>query len=348
MADEEPTLRFGWSSLTPVHAHVGVVLEAQPELAAEAGLVLEAEPFRRGGPQGKAVAEGRLDAFFSCEVPALHMLASRPDARIVGSPGVLGRIAVVGRTGATLDGLRGKRVGVAAGSTPALDWQRWGVGLGATTVDLPTDALADALRRGEVDAVVGWDPWVEQWLQDGAGAWSVLKERPFHSVLAVGTQWALADETGRRPDGDGAGPRAARLQSLVQRALEVAAADRETWDQRVAERSGWPVEVVAAVADQNAVLRGEAGASLDPGPAVQRGLEQASRSLGRGAAGALFAPELLRGLPPRVAGSDGPPPRRGSKGPPGPEGERPKGPPGPPPPGPPRERPARLPVGGQP
>ena len=194
----EDVLRFGWSSLTPVHAHVGAVLEEHPEIAARHGLEVEDRRLPAAAGHRARPWPGALDAFFSCEVPAIRMLSSRPDARIVASPGVLGRIAVVAPAGTTLAGLAGKRVGVAPGSTPDLDWQRWGRGLRAETVPLQTDALQAALTEGQVDAIVGWDPWVEQWLRDSGGAWEVVTARPFHSVLAVGTLWALADET-RQP-----------------------------------------------------------------------------------------------------------------------------------------------------
>ena len=318
-ADGEPDLRLGWSSLTPVHAHVGAVLEAHPDLPARHGLVVDDRSFRRGGPQGEAVAEGGLDAFFSCEAPALHMLSSRPDARIVGSPGVLGRIAVVGAAGASLDDLKGGRVGVAPGSTPDLDWARWSRGLGATTVPLDTDALLPALRDGTVDAIVGWDPWVEQWLVEGGGRWGVVQQRPFHSVLAVGSLWALSDATGRRPTAEAGGPRAARVVALVEEALRIAAADRDRYDARVAELSGWSVEVVRAVADQNALLAGAPGASLVPEPAVRRGLDRAARSLGRGSTEALFGAGLLVGIPPEPIHGAGPGrghPKAPPKGPP--------------------------------
>ena len=324
-ADSEAVLRLGWSSLTPVHAHIGAVLEAHPDLPGRHGLEVTDLPFRRGGPQGEAVAAGSLDAFFSCEAPALHMMASRPDARIVGSPGVLGRIAVVGPAGASLGDLKGLRVGVAPGSTPDLDWARWSRGLGATTIPLATDALFPALEDGSVDAIAGWDPWVEQWLRAGDGRWGVVQARPFHSVLALGAVWALTDETGQRPTPEDGAPRAARVVALVEEALRIAAADRDRYDARVAELSGWSVEVVQAVADQNALLAGDPSASVVPQPEVRRGLDAAARSLGRGSTEALFGAELIDGHPPRPLEVGGP---SGGGPPMGPgRGGPPKGPP---------------------
>jgi len=275
-------LRFGCSSLTPVHAHVAVVLREHPELLDEAGLALELELYNSGKTQGKAVAQGQLQAFFTCGVPAVHMLASDPAARVVGSPGELGRIAVVARRSVATDlaELKGARVGLSQGSTPSMDWEVWGAGLDATVVPLRTEELQEALLGGSVDAVVSWDPWVEQWLQ-AEPELVVVAERPFWSVLAVDTGWAA-----RQPQ------EAQAFEDLVERALGIAAANREHYDRAVAELSGWPVEVVRAVADRNRILSGRAEADLQTDPQAVQELERAARyAHGPHASGAsLFAP----------------------------------------------------------
>ena len=337
------TLRFGWSSRTPVHAHVGAVLAAMPELAARYGITLVDTSYASGKEQGEDVASGALDAFFSCEVPAIQMLAGRRDTRIVGSPGALGRIAVVARTerAHSLAELHGARVGLAEGSTPAMDWQDWGRDLDATVVPLGTDELEPALARGEVDAIVGWDPWVEQWLEDDPGR-GIVASREFRSVLAVSVPWSLPLPV---PAGD---PPAARLLALVDEALRIAASDRPRWDAEVARRSGWPLAVVRAVADENELLSGRA-TTLELGPTDLQDLDRAARwshhpDLG---ATALVALELLKGETPPGFGIG---PVGGPVGGPGPDGH----PMGPPPPGmgpqgPPRkaEPPANRPRPGQ-
>lgn len=248
----EETLRLGISTFTPVHAHVAAVLAAMPELAAKHGLVVEPHGYLSGGPQGDDVARGALDAFFTCEVPAVQMVGSRTDVRIVASPGTLGRVAVLARAGemTSVEGLRGRKVGLAPGSTTDLDWQAWGQGLGSQVVPLKTDQLVAALDAREVDAIVAWDPWVEDVLQSHAGKIVVLTERPFRSDLAVSIPWSTY-EPGR----------ARRLVDLVREALTVAAADRPRWDAEVAKLSGWSLPVVKAVADRNEILAGKADAT---------------------------------------------------------------------------------------
>ncbi|MBN1337355.1 MAG: hypothetical protein JXB39_15460 [Deltaproteobacteria bacterium] len=303
------TVRFGWSTRTPVHAHVGLVLESHPEIATRHGLALDLARYASGGPQGEDVAAGRLDAFFTCGVPAVQMLAARPDASIVASPGALGRIAVVARRdrAATLADLAGRRVGLAPRSTPALDWEAWGAGLGATEVPLDTDALLPALLRGEVDAIAGWDPWVETWLREGGSRLVVVAERSFASDLAVGVVWAA-----QRPG------QARALVEVVAEALGVAASDRPRWDAAVADLSGWPIRVVRAVADRNEILSGRAPAN--PGSLAIPSSEQDALAAAIRFAGppgldpsCLFGPEILEGQLPGVreapAVPQGPPPR---------------------------------------
>jgi ABC-type nitrate/sulfonate/bicarbonate transport system substrate-binding protein len=264
---------------------VAAVLAEHPELLEQAGLDLEIELYRSGKTQGEDVAAGELSAYFTCGVPAAHMLTSGPGARVVGSPGELGRIAVVARAEAAtrLEDLRGHRVGLAKGSTPAMDWEIWGKDLGATVVPLKTEQLERALLDGEVDAVVSWDPWVEQWLQAAPDQLAVLAERPFWSQLAMDPSWTRRERS-----------QAEALMAVIERALILAAADRAHYDQAVADLSGWPVEVVRAVADRNRFLSGAHDADLDlTAEAIDELLRSARWTHGERADGrTLLDPEL--------------------------------------------------------
>ncbi|MFM2247016.1 MAG: NMT1-like family, partial [Pseudomonadota bacterium] len=322
-APTEDTLRLGISSLTPVHAHVLAVLQADPGLAARHGLRVELRSYVRGGPQGEDVAAGRLDAWFSCELPAIEMARSRPDAGLVATPGALGRIAALGQTGEPPTA--GARVGLSPGSTPALDWARWGRGSGAVVVSTQTEALLDGVQRRELDLMVSWDPWVSAAEAEGLQA---AFSRPFHSVLMVGGHWARGGRSALRPQGEEGPPRAARLVALVEEALRTAAADRPRWDAEVAALSGWPVEIVRAVADQNDMLAGRAVALGALAP-TREGLAAARAHLGLGPTVGAEAPELLEGRPPAWLESLGGAPRPSGAGGPGGTGAGGgKGPPG--------------------
>lgn len=301
-AATEATLRLGISSLTPVHAHVAAVLAAMPGLAAKHGLDLALTTYASGKTQGDDLAHGALDAYFSCEIPAVRMLKDRPDTRVVAGPGVLGRIAVVAPTAPTLTALAKGRVGVTKGSTPAMDWAWWGRELGATEVDVKTEDQLGALERGEVDAVAAWDPWVADWLARHPD-WHVVAERQFRSVLAVSVPWST-----REPG------RAERLVALVEEALRIAGADRPRWDAEVAALSGWPLPVVKAVADQNDLLAGRP-ATLDVLPVDREILDRAARWAGGPTAQDAVAIELREGKRPTSTRSPTPSPSAAPGGP---------------------------------
>ena len=59
IADTTGVLRFGWSSKTPIHAHLGVTLQRHPELIKSHGLEVELISFQSGKEQGTALAEGQ-------------------------------------------------------------------------------------------------------------------------------------------------------------------------------------------------------------------------------------------------------------------------------------------------
>ncbi len=285
-APEPGRLRFGCSSYTPVHAHVAAVLKEHPELIEASGLELDLTLYRSGKTQGTDVAEGSLDAFFTCGVPAAHMLAGPHAARAVASPGELGRIAVVARAdkAKNLSDLHGLRVGLVEGSTPAMYWKDWHQGIEPTTVPLRTEELGNALLAGTIDAAVAWDPWVEDWLRKEPEGLVVLVERPFWSLLAVSPAWAGLEAGQARAAAE-----------LVRRALGLAAADREHYDAIVAEMTGWDPAVVRAVADRNSILAGREDANFSLGEPAQAELIRAARyAHGPRADGrSLLAPELL-------------------------------------------------------
>ncbi len=315
-AENPRRLRLGLSTLTPVHAHLYVVLQQKPQLAAKYGLDIELHGYERGGPQGEDVAKGKLDAWFTSGIPTVHMMRSRPDARIVAAPGVLGRVALLAPKGTPKENLQ--RVGYAGGTTAGLYWEDWFRGRQVAAVSLETDALLPALQAGQVDAIIGWDPWVADWQVQDPNL-SVLASAPFQSALAVGSLWALGGPTGADPTPEAADPRARRLRTLVAEAFALARADRPTYDAAVSQLSGWSPEVVRRVADQNALLGPtappHAAVVLDDLGTLEQELDRAARTLGIEDSAHFFGPALLNGAPPPPGPQGAHPPTPSGKGP---------------------------------
>jgi len=217
--------------------------------------------------------------------------------------------------------LKGARIGLAAGSTPAMDWENWGAGLDAHVVELKTDQLFGELMAGRIDAAVSWDPWVEDWLAKSSTEGQplhIVAERPFHSLLAVSQIWALGG-----PDDADKPPRALRLVNLVAAALTEAARQRAALDESAAALSGWPIGVLSAVADRNRVLAGRG--TVDPRRAlamdksILRGFEESTGWVTNGLqnAGHFIGASLLDGHPaPTAPPPPGPQSVRAQKPPP--------------------------------
>src|SRR4030042_4145509 len=87
-------IRIGCSSLTPLHCMFGEVF-IRTDILKKHNLYGKITFFRHGEEQGKACENNKIDSTFSCEVPAIIHLVKFPDLRIIGTPGSLGRIALI-------------------------------------------------------------------------------------------------------------------------------------------------------------------------------------------------------------------------------------------------------------
>ena len=262
-ASSTDVLRLGWSSKTPIHAHIGLVLERHPELFAKHGLEVELVSFQSGKTQGKALADGGLDAWFSCAVPAIHMLDSRRDAKVVASLGPLGEIALMAPGSTDLSSLQ--KVALSSGSSPHMRWKQWSKKhqLKTQMVDVRTPELSNALLTKKADGVVMWDPWITEWEQEYD--WKALLTVPFYSVLIVGEMWALGDLNE---------PRVPRLVALFQDAIQYVQEESDSIDAEVAKLGDWSVETVRHIREQNPVFKtGDLGVSAE----VQRELTESRK-----------------------------------------------------------------------
>ncbi len=240
-------LRLGYSRLTPLHCLVGEVLRST-DIAQRHGFDPRFRRFTRGDEQNAAAPD--LDATFTCEVPAIHFLSTLPDWQVAGVTGSLGVVAVVARAGAGIESigdLRGRRVGVAPGSTSHMDLEAW---LAAAGLDPATDLevvemglrdQAEALDAGAVDAVATWDPWVSQLRLAGN---AVVTQRPFWSLIVLRRGFVEGDD-------DAAG----RYLACVSDALDHARRHRDQVLAAVAEASGLDRAVLALVLDASGQMR---------------------------------------------------------------------------------------------
>ena len=279
-ASNPQTLRLGWSSKTPIHAHLGIALQQHPELVQKFGLDIEWVSYASGKNQGKDLAEGKLDAWFSCSVPAIHMLDSRRDAKVVATFGELGNIALLQKPGVTL-----RDVAFTEGSTPHHIFETNRTSNLVKTQNLPTSKLLSALLADSTDGIVTWDPWAREWSLDNdlISVWSM----PFHSVLIVGEMWAL---------GDLEDPRVPRLMGLFNALIDEIQHNPGPIDEEVAALGDWSIETVRAIRESNSVFSKRYSTRLNP--TVIAELKAAHRFVHPNFGGLYaMAPEWHDGLP---------------------------------------------------
>jgi ABC-type nitrate/sulfonate/bicarbonate transport system substrate-binding protein len=126
------------------------------------------------GPSGSAMVaflvNGQIESAFGSEIAGVANHNLDPNVVVVAQATRLVRwIAVVGRNVDTLDGLKGKKVGIARGSGGEVFWLAMIDKLKLnpadyTVVNVEAPEMVAALERGNIDAYAVWEPWVTRGL----------------------------------------------------------------------------------------------------------------------------------------------------------------------------------------
>jgi NitT/TauT family transport system substrate-binding protein len=122
------------------------------------------------GPSGSAMVSflvnGQIESAFGSEIAGVANHNLDPNVVVVAQATRLVRwIAVVGRNIENLDGLKGKKVGIARGSGGEVFWLAMIDKLRLnpadyTVVNVEAPEMVAALERGNIDAYAVWEPWV--------------------------------------------------------------------------------------------------------------------------------------------------------------------------------------------
>jgi NitT/TauT family transport system substrate-binding protein len=126
------------------------------------------------GPSGSAMVSflvnGQIESAFGSEIAGVANHNLDPNVVVVGQATRLVRwLAVVGRNIESLEGLKGKKVGIARGSGGEVFWLAMidKLKLNAadyTVVNVEAPEMVAALERGNIDAYAVWEPWVTRGL----------------------------------------------------------------------------------------------------------------------------------------------------------------------------------------
>lgn len=140
--------------------------------------------------------------------------------------------AVVGRNIANMDGLKGKKVGVALGSGSEVFWLAIVEKLKLNPKDyniinVEAPEMVAALERGNIDAFVSWEPWLTRAVQSVPGASVLLYNETIllpRVYLYINKEWAQKNKPAAT----------AFFQSLIQ-ATELTRTDRKEAARLVAQ-----------------------------------------------------------------------------------------------------------------
>ena len=126
------------------------------------------------GPSGSAMVaflvNGQIESAFGSEIAGVANHNLDPNVVVVAQATRLVRwIAVVGKNVDTLDGLKGKKIGIARGSGGEVFWLAMIDTLKLnpadyTVVNVEAPEMVAALERGNIDAYAVWEPWVTRGL----------------------------------------------------------------------------------------------------------------------------------------------------------------------------------------
>ena len=161
-------LNFAYPALgTVISAQVGLVLE-KTDIFKKHGFEATVKGMGTGKELKTAMLAGQADVILTSESNFLVLRANKFEVFAISSLGSAGRLGLVVKNNGKinkLDDLKGKKLGALFGTTVhlrALEWKNKIDSKGIELVNLGSIAsLAAALEANSVDAIMMWDPFLE-------------------------------------------------------------------------------------------------------------------------------------------------------------------------------------------
>ncbi len=156
------------------------------------GLQVKVLPFSSGKASLQAVLDGKADVATVADIPIVFAAMDGLPVKVLATLFRTGKDhGIVGRRDhgvVTPASLKGKRIGVSQGTSGHftldvfLNWQRM-EGREVTMVNYKPEELGQALQRGEVDAISGWEPFLGATVKQlGDAAVSFSGEQAYESI----------------------------------------------------------------------------------------------------------------------------------------------------------------------
>lgn len=179
-AADPPPVRIGYLNLA---ASLPVLIAQEDRLFEQAGLTAELIEFKSSNDLAVAGATGRVDVMVTCATNAALDAMSTTQQRFqlfltngYTPPDQDGRSTdyLLARPGLTLDDLRGRTIAFFPGSVSQVAARivlgKHGLPEGQYHyLELPPPSWLPSLRAGQIDAVLGIEPFATQIIQDGSG-----------------------------------------------------------------------------------------------------------------------------------------------------------------------------------
>ncbi|MBC7538464.1 MAG: ABC transporter substrate-binding protein [Bacteriovorax sp.] len=161
-------LKFAYPALgTVISAQVGLVLE-KTDIFKKHGFDATVKGLGTGKELKTAILAEQADAIFTSESNFLVLRANKFEVLAISSLGSAGRLALVVKNNGKinkLEELTGKKIGALFGTTVhlrALEWKNKIDPKGIELINLGSiAALSSALESNSVDAIMMWDPFLE-------------------------------------------------------------------------------------------------------------------------------------------------------------------------------------------
>jgi ABC-type nitrate/sulfonate/bicarbonate transport system substrate-binding protein len=194
-------VRIGYPSAGAlINGQVGLVL-ANTDILARNGLDAEVVPFLYGTQMQEALLAGKIDVALTSEANFVNLAAKFP-CKVIATLGSAGRIAIMVRKDSPavkVADLKGKTVATVFGTSAHYPAVQWVLKAGLApdkdvkVVHMAASEGRAALVKGDVDAIVIWDPFVEDFIQKKAAR--ILEYSPAFLTTTV----ASADFLRRSP-----------------------------------------------------------------------------------------------------------------------------------------------------
>ncbi|MBR1125457.1 NrtA/SsuA/CpmA family ABC transporter substrate-binding protein [Bradyrhizobium lablabi] len=173
-AEELKTIRIGWQPTTTVQAQIAHTL-AKTDILEKNGLKAEMTMFSFGPAVNEALVSGAIDVGFIGDMPSVSLAAAGGPTTVIARQSTF-RGSIIASTKSDIKSvadLKGKSLYGPTGSAiylaalAMLDGAKLKPGTDVQVVNMGFADLADALKSGKIDALFVWDPWVENFVNQG-------------------------------------------------------------------------------------------------------------------------------------------------------------------------------------